>query len=129
VDLLIEGLHPVAINNIPTSSSTIGPWIRLAANAINQLIRYSNGVYSVETVTTTYTLQDNVTIINATGAITITLDGEYAGRRLTVKDIAGTAAASNITVSGTIDGSASKVINTNYGVLNLYSDGTQWYEM
>ena len=119
----------MAINNIPVFTSVLPLWIRTTATAINQLIRLNNGIYSVKPITTTYTLGDNVTLINATGAITITLAGQFAGRRLTIKDVAGTAGSSNITVSGTIDGSASKIISTNYGSLNLYSDGTQWWEV
>jgi hypothetical protein len=49
---------------------------------------------------------------------------------VTVKDVGGTAAANPITVSGAggalIDGTASFIINTNYGVLRAEWDGTGW---
>ncbi len=42
----------------------------------------------------------------------------------------GGAATNNITVTpqtGTIDGAANVVINTNYGSVRTYSDGTNWF--
>jgi hypothetical protein len=53
-----------------------------------------------------------------------------AGYILIVKDEAGGAATNNITItptSGNIDGAASKVINTNYGTVTIYSNGTNWF--
>lgn len=53
-----------------------------------------------------------------------------AGAVFTVKDESGNAATHNITVSHatqTIDGAASKTISVNYGLLNLYSNGTNWF--
>lgn len=66
---------------------------------------------------------------------TITLpaaSGVPAGRTFTIKDESGGAATNNITVtragSDTIDGATTKVINTNYGVTTVYSDGTsKWF--
>ena len=54
------------------------------------------------------------------------------GRIIIIKDETGNAETNNITVepetSGVlIDGEESKVINTNYGVLRLYSDGNNWF--
>lgn len=66
------------------------------------------------------------------GSITITLPATPAatGQRFTIKDESGTAAASNITVSGNgknIDVAATYVINTNYGAVDIYYNGTQFY--
>jgi hypothetical protein len=48
-----------------------------------------------------------------------------------VKDESGAAGANNITINvtagGTIDGESSKVISTNYGRIELYSNGSQWF--
>ena len=54
------------------------------------------------------------------------------GRIIIIKDETGNAGTNNITVepesSGVlIDGEESKIINTNYGVLRLYSDGNNWF--
>ena len=50
---------------------------------------------------------------------------------LTVKDESGGAAANNVTITTEgaelIDGAATAVINTNYGVVRVYSNGTNWF--
>jgi len=66
-------------------------------------------------------------------AITLTLDTDDVvdGREIIVKDTAGNANASNITIdtegAETIDGAGSQTINTDYGYLRLYSDGSNWF--
>jgi len=53
-----------------------------------------------------------------------------AGDTITIKDESGGAAANNITVtpaSETIDGNATHVIDTNFGYVTLYSDGTNYF--
>ena len=53
-----------------------------------------------------------------------------AGRVLRIKDIAGNAGTDNITVTpntGTIDGSATYVLNINKAGVELTSDGTNWF--
>lgn len=86
------------------------------------------------TVTGNYSLlsQDEVILCNAAGAISVTLPaatGGVIGKLITVKDTSGNASTNAITVSGaqTIDGAASKTINSNYGVLRLISDGANWF--
>jgi len=53
------------------------------------------------------------------------------GRKITIKDAGGAAAANNITIdtegAETIDGAATAVINNDYNSLSLYSDGTNWF--
>lgn len=49
------------------------------------------------------------------------------GHAVIIKDGVGTAGADNITVTATIDGGANKVINANYGIVRVYSDGTAWF--
>ena len=75
---------------------------------------------------------DNVILVNTSGGpVTITLPTPTNGRVLKVKDSTGNAGTNNITInphaSETIDGAASKVINFNYGSVNLVSDGTNWF--
>lgn len=54
----------------------------------------------------------------------------FAGRNVFIKDESCNAATNNITVSGNgwnIEGSASKVINTNCGSLHVYAGASQWF--
>lgn len=80
----------------------------------------------------TGTLQDGVICVNKTSgaATTVNLAAGYVGEHLTVKDCKGDAATNNITVtpaSGNIDGSATYVINTNYGAWLGEFMNSQWY--
>lgn len=56
--------------------------------------------------------------------------GFCRGKEITIKDGAGSAASHNITIdplgSQTVDGSATKVINSNYGVVTIKSNGANW---
>ena len=65
------------------------------------------------------------------GAIVINLPSvNYGACVIIVKDETGHAATHNITINGTsgqtIDGAASVVISANYGVVRLYSNGSNW---
>jgi hypothetical protein len=68
-----------------------------------------------------------------TTARTVTLpDAAGMGNHIfIIKDESGAAGTYNITINvsagGTIDGASSKVISTNYGFINLYSNGSQWF--
>lgn len=68
----------------------------------------------------------------AGGPLTLTLPDPaiYQNRPYTIKDLTGNANTNNITVqrSGTalIDGATSKVINTSFGVLRLFSTAAGW---
>lgn len=72
-----------------------------------------------------------VAVTSLTAPRTVTLPAATAGRKLTVKDESGAAGAFAITVAGggvrTIDGAASIAINVNYGSVQLYSNGTNWF--
>jgi hypothetical protein len=85
-----------------------------------------------------YTLQGGeqllaVTSTGAPRALTLPLAASVPlSLPLVVKDEGGGAATNNITVNragaDTIDGATSKVINTNYGFVRLYSDGvSKWF--
>ncbi len=75
---------------------------------------------------------DYVILVNkVTGsATTISLPSSpAAGQLMTIKDAKGDAATNAITISptgGTIDGASSATISTNYGVLRLIYNGSQW---
>lgn len=91
------------------------------------------GIVPVTLVTTspfTPTLTDYLLDVNFDGASSIVLPVSPIGTVFIIKDISGTAGTNVITVSaigGTlIDGSATALINTNYGSLTLIFNGTQW---
>jgi hypothetical protein len=93
-------------------------------------------------------IQDNITVMTAAGNIQLvneagvvikkTVGGATQvklppapplGRRVSVKDGKGDAAANNITVvpaAGTIDGAANVILNTNYGRAEFQYNGTEW---
>jgi hypothetical protein len=64
------------------------------------------------------------TSLTAARSITLLAASQWAGKTLTIKDEAGKAGMFNITVVGTIEGATNKIINTNYGSVKLYSNGT-----
>lgn len=116
---------PLWISGLPTNSSFViglngGQAVRrttvsdasYTALAIDYIIAY-----------TSLTTGRTVTLKDAT-----TLD---SGQTYVIKDEAGTAGTNNITIATTggqtIDGAATKVINTNYGSMKLYSNGSNWY--
>lgn len=80
-----------------------------------------------------YTVLATDEIVGATssGARAITLNASPTkGQFLTVKDITGTANTHNITITpaaGNIDGSGTYVINANYGSVDLWYSGVQWF--
>jgi hypothetical protein len=75
----------------------------------------------------------HLTVLDAGFSIVIPTALLVEGRTLTVKDAAAGATASDITISTEgsedIDGADTKVIDADYGVVTLYSDGTNWFTM
>lgn len=96
-----------------------------------------NGLALNRTATATnYTTVKSDGIVGVTDtsvARTITLGSvaAFAGNTVTIKDESGGAGTNSITVategSENIDGAATLVISTNYGVARLYSDGANWF--
>jgi len=93
------------------------------------------GVLPVIVVTTSpylATPTDVVIGVNNTGLVPFSVvlpANPVTGKFYVVKDISGTAATFNITVTAvghTIDGAASAVINTNFGSLTFLFNGTNW---
>ena len=80
--------------------------------------------------------EDHILSVTYTGtgavtSLTLPTAQTLKGRMVVVKDAGGNASANNITIdtegSELIDGSATKVISTDYGAVRLYSDGTDWF--
>jgi hypothetical protein len=89
--------------------------------------------YSRRAVSTTITASVSDTILGVSGAAAIDIRlpsaADYdAGQYFTVKDESGAADIKNITIlasgSQTIDGQNSIIIESAYGAINIYSDGT-----
>ena len=73
-----------------------------------------------------------VAVTSTTAARTITMPnaGLVSGQRWTIKDESGGAAINAITIAGngaTIDGVANQVMNTNYGSVDIYCNGTNFF--
>lgn len=82
------------------------------------------------------TAGDTINAITSTAAartVTLATADVHEGKIIYVKDESGGAATNNITVdtqgSETIDGNSTGTISANYGVLRLYSDGTNWFTL
>lgn len=71
-----------------------------------------------------------VTSTAAARTITMPNSGLVAGQRWTIKDESGACSIFNITIAGNganVDGSANQVINVNYGSVDIYTDGTNFF--
>lgn len=138
------------------TDSNYAPWTIDATNIENVLIRHAMHSIATNTgkayprrplkqrvVTTTATLNgwDELVVCNPAAGFTVTLPNVVSGGSLginpgeggqhTIVDGNNTAAANNITVacggSDTfVDGTTSKVINTNSGVLRVVAAGGKW---
>lgn len=81
----------------------------------------------------TTTATDQILNVTTTTSITITLATVAceAGKFYTIKDKTGGAGTYPITIATqgaeTIDGAATFTINTNYGAIEVFSDGTNWF--
>jgi hypothetical protein len=71
------------------------------------------------------------TSISAGRTVTLPAASSMINKTIIVKDESGSAGTYNITVDGagseTIDGVATKVINTNFGSITVYSNGVNWF--
>lgn len=116
----------MSIKNLDPYTSNMPLWLRDAANKLNELILYNNGVKSVINVNSNHTLGRNETfILFATAGNTLTLAGEKdIGRRVIFKN---KAHGGSNTISGQIDGSTSTTLSGSYGSLQIISDGVQWW--
>jgi hypothetical protein len=105
-------------------------------NSSNSLFR-NQLVRSVTAASYTALGTDTIIEVNFAGAVAITLPapattgtGSSIGKLYIVKDISGAASTNNITLtpaSGLIDGAASASIASNYGALQIFSDGTNYF--
>lgn len=102
--------------------------VTVAANGLAlEPIRIATVSPVVVSATTDYAISVQLAI---PGPAAVTLPVGVAGKTFVIKDGLGLSATTNpITITpaaGTIDGSATATINTNYGSLTLIYDGVQW---
>lgn len=143
IDLTTQGtgthtLHPVIeprfSNNIFRQNDASGGII-LEPTGTSQITSSARDNFMTTVADVDYTATNGSGVIvytSLTAGRTVNLPDatKCRGKAIVVKDGAGGAAAHNITLDGngaqTIDGSATKVISTNYGSLKVQSDGANW---
>lgn len=82
------------------------------------------------TGTTHNAVANQVALCNHSAALAVTLPAATNNTVVVIKDSSGAAETNNITISplsGTIDDEASIIINSNYGSVFLFADGTNWH--
>jgi len=123
-------------SNITTAASSfnfVGASV-VASNSGNDVtVTLSDAVYSRTAVTTTMTasITDKVLGVSASANLDIRLpaaSGFSNGQYLTIKDEAGNSNSNNITVKttgdDTIDGQTAIILESPYGAINLYTNGS-----
>jgi len=124
-------------NNVPTASENLA-WTAgtgtLNLSESEGMVWLSTSIHSVADANYTLAKSDRlVRITSLTAARTMTFAGSGGTFiPITIKDESGNAGTFNITCSppsGTIDGAASKIINTNYGSITYYFDGTNYWKV
>jgi len=96
----------------------------------------TTGVTVVNAVTYDLLVTDDIlhvtyTLTGAVTSLTLPTAQIQMGRVIVIKDAGGNANTNNITIdvegSETIDGAATNVISVDYGSVELYSDGSNWF--
>lgn len=154
-DAGVVALFDMPVSDAPDDGTEMSVAIRIDANNVLKVGAKADGAGGVDGLfvqnyganiqnitvvnASTYTVLEKDNIIHstysATGAQTITIPTAQlvSGRIITIKDAGGNAGTSNITIGteGTekIDGSDTAVINSNYGVITLYSNGSNWFKI
>lgn len=135
------------INGIPTVStlSDVSQGIIYFDSTLNRFRASENGnayvdligggssgppTTDVNTQAPPYTVQSSDQLVAVSSGGTITLEASPStGRTISIKDINGVAASSNITIDGNgnnIDGSSTYVISVNYSSITLVFTGSSW---
>ncbi|OQP57958.1 hypothetical protein A3860_39580 [Niastella vici] len=106
-----------------------GNVFKMAAWNLPQLTRTAINDAGYSALTSDYLIA--LTSLTAPRTITLPAANAMNNHILIVKDESGAAGTNNITINvtagGSIDGASSKVINNNYGVIEVYSNGSQWF--
>lgn len=90
-------------------------------------------VYNTVSISSATTVSVNKTYLSSGTAYTITFPASHqANDYIVIKDSGGDASTNNKTISGNgsnIDGSASVVLNSDYGSYTFVSNGTNWFSV
>lgn len=132
-DFRVEGDNDQDLFFVDASADSVGIGTSIP-NAKVQIL----GSFSVKRTSTAASISSGdeviigVTDTTAARTVTLSTDDVKVGRILIIKDESGAANGTNkITIdtegAELIDGAASVDITTGYGVIRLYSDGTNWY--
>ena len=126
----------IVLTQVPPAGSTADSVLVRDSTGQIQVVAGSvlgdhNNIYSYTAVTGTVALLTGSSyVVLATAPATITLPSPAQdGQVFKIKDAAGTALTTNISIVGTIDGAANALINTNYGALELMYSGGAWYSL
>jgi hypothetical protein len=124
-------INGAQVLNMATSGITIGT--TTGTNTLTGGLSLTKIIVTSSSRTLDTTTTDCLVFVNYAGACAITLPTPTAGRKLSIKDSSGSAGTNNITISHHssehIDGSNTFIINTNYGGIDLISDGTNWFSI
>jgi len=116
-----------------TNFNFVGASVVASNSGTDVTVTLSDAVYSRTAVTTTMTasITDKVLGVSASANLDIRLpaaSGFSDGQYFTIKDEAGNANSNNITVrttgGDTIDGQAAIILESPYGAINLYTNGS-----
>lgn len=132
-----DGLSQVGIRASHSAISSYNLVLPTAQGAANTSLRndgsgnlsWGSDVDLVSVNTNTIMVNLKTYLVDSSGGpITMSLPAASSNAKIVIKDKLGTANTNNITIdSGTIDGSISYTLASNYGAVTLVSDGTNWY--
>lgn len=134
------GVAPVIGNNtvaiiFRVADSTFYWWtnVRKTWSPYSSSSRLSSRTVVADANYTLLPTDNTIAYTSLTAARTATLPSatSYTNKIYIIKDESGNAGTSNITIattsSQTIDGASTKVISTAYGLVKVYSNGSNWF--
>lgn len=136
-----QSINPLLLPFVPTYIAPISGFGQSINDSDTNIINVGSGsiggnpspVTVTQVTTTTYTALSTdyfLCVDTFTHSTTITLPVGILGTVYIIKDCSGNSATNPITIQGTggqlVDNSASAVINTNFGGIEVIFNGTEW---